>query len=492
MNQSIVKRMAFVLAMGLLTGGAEMVVAEDVRKAGGVKNAGNAGETGKVGGVVGWRTDGTGMYEQAEPALSWSTRDNVAWATDVSGWSNSTPVVVGDRIFVCSEPSMLVCLDRESGRVLWQQSNDLIDTVPAGEVEVVKQQLADAQAMMAAQVEAEGQLNRIRRQLRRNKDDEALKAKSEALGQEIAGYEKKLGALNKFRRPRTHDTNGYSSPTPVSDGEFVYALFGNGVAACYDMAGNRQWIRQVESVTAGWGQSSSPALVDGVLVLLINQLHGLDAATGETNWTVPSHQNWGTPVAVKIDGRDIVITPTGQVIEPTTGELLATNIGKLHYAAPTVIGNVVYFIEKKSVAVRLGFDDDGTLSVDELWFADVKGSRHYSSPIVHGGLIYAISREGAFTLLESSTGKIVYEKSLDFEGGTNAVYPSVTLAGGYIFLTGEAGKTMVIKPGRTWQLVSTNQLEKPLRGSPVFDQTYGYFRSGHKLYCVENVKTAGR
>ena len=68
--------------------------------------------------VVGWRTDGTGRYPDADPPITWSAQENVVWKTPMPDWSNATPVVVGDRIFVCSEPADLICVRAADG-TLW-------------------------------------------------------------------------------------------------------------------------------------------------------------------------------------------------------------------------------------------------------------------------------------------------------------------------------------------------------------------------------------
>ncbi len=58
---------------------------------------------------VGWRTDWTGKYPTASPPIKWSAKSNIVWKTPMPGWGNATPVIVGDRLFVCSEPSTIVC-----------------------------------------------------------------------------------------------------------------------------------------------------------------------------------------------------------------------------------------------------------------------------------------------------------------------------------------------------------------------------------------------
>src|SRR5215831_11378663 len=71
---------------------------------------------------IGWRTDGSGRYPKAEPPLEWSTDKNVVWKTPMPGYGVSHPVLVGERVFTCSEPATLLCLSRSDGKILWQKS----------------------------------------------------------------------------------------------------------------------------------------------------------------------------------------------------------------------------------------------------------------------------------------------------------------------------------------------------------------------------------
>jgi len=71
---------------------------------------------------VGWRGDGSGRYPLADPVTSWSSDQNILWKTEV-GKGNSTPVVVGSRVFLTSEPDVLICVDAESGRELWRRAH---------------------------------------------------------------------------------------------------------------------------------------------------------------------------------------------------------------------------------------------------------------------------------------------------------------------------------------------------------------------------------
>ncbi len=80
---------------------------------------------------VGWRGGGTGRYPGATPPTSWGRTTNangyatkgIVWMAPLPNIGVGMPIVVGDKIFLTSEVSDLVCLDKQTGRVLWIRSN---------------------------------------------------------------------------------------------------------------------------------------------------------------------------------------------------------------------------------------------------------------------------------------------------------------------------------------------------------------------------------
>ena len=101
-------------------------------------------------------------------------------------------------------------------------------------------------------------------------------------------------------------------------------------------------------------------------------------------------------------------------------------------------------------------------------------------PTAHAEMI-AITQAAHFSVIDAATGKVVYEKELKFGGAQT--YPSVTLAGRYIFLSRESGATLVFKPGREPEQVAENQLEL-FRSCPVFIGKRMYVRTAGHLYCI--------
>ena len=80
---------------------------------------------------VGWRGDGTGRFLGATPPVTWERKlagnayvtHNIKWMTHMPACSIASPIVVGDRVFVCSDFSDLLCCEKKSGRILWAQPN---------------------------------------------------------------------------------------------------------------------------------------------------------------------------------------------------------------------------------------------------------------------------------------------------------------------------------------------------------------------------------
>src|SRR3954453_10068051 len=75
---------------------------------------------------VGWRGDGSGQYPSADPPTKWSAKENIIWKAEV-GMGTSSPVLVGQRLFITAEPNLLICLDAGTGKELWRKAHKIAD-----------------------------------------------------------------------------------------------------------------------------------------------------------------------------------------------------------------------------------------------------------------------------------------------------------------------------------------------------------------------------
>lgn len=288
---------------------------------------------------------------------------------------------------------------------------------------------------------------------------------------------------------KTHDDNGWTSATPVSDGSRVFTVFGSGVVAAHDVTGKRLWARRVQEPAHRWGHSASPVLAGGHLIVHLVDLVALDPATGEEVWRAESEVSWGSPVVTRVAKTQVVITPAGDVFRADSGEKVASEIGKLSFATPVIQDGVVYFIEKRATAVKV--PDGLDKPFQTLWEARIEGSRHYASALIHDGLVYAVSREEDFSILDAATGEVVHERNLDLGEGSNSAYPSLAMAGGKIYLSVENGTTAVLEPGRSYHEVARNSIAG-FRSSPVFFGNRIYVRAFDGLWCFASGEEASR
>ena len=201
-------------------------------------------------GVIGWRTDGSGSYPKAQPPLEWSPTKNVVWSTSMPGYGVSHPVLLGRRIFICSEPATLLCLNREDGKVLWQKTSSYSELEIAADVRLrVNEEQAEMASISKKESAVRKDMDALQRSLSKDQaPKEEIEKKLQPFRKQIDELEKEkatrtLGVL--YTQPGTHPTAGYSAPTPVTNGKEVYVAFGNGLVACFDLDGNRQWLKLI-------------------------------------------------------------------------------------------------------------------------------------------------------------------------------------------------------------------------------------------------------
>ena len=445
----------------------------------------------------GWRGDGTGHYADAQPPLKWGEEQNVAWKTRLPTWSNASPVVTGDRVFVCAEPDTLLCVDKRTGDILWQHANSYVDIAPEGEKEAARQKMEQARGIQKKIRRVRHEIRKVNKKIKQTKKQakkgdgetegaslEDLEAQKSELGKQKRALENELKPVSDYALPNTHGANGYSSSTPVTDGENVYVLFGTGVVACYDVEGQRKWARVLEKPKHGWGHSASPLLAGGHLIVHILGLTALDPDTGATVWQAGARSRWGSPVCARIGGRDVIVTANGDLVRADDGTVIARKLSPLTYCAPVIHDSVAYFIQHGGRAVRLPETADGKTEPEVLWKTTPKKERYYASPIVREGLIYCIMQKHVFSVIDAATGEVVHSRKLPLRG---TAYPSITLAGDVLFVGSESGKTLFLKPGRQAEQVAAVDFEK-YRTTPVFQGKRMYLRTMRHLYCIERAE----
>lgn len=442
---------------------------------------------------IGFRTDGTGRYLDADPPLEWSTEQNVIWKIDLPK-SNAIPVILGEKLFTCAEPCVLICLNKTDGSILWKGESRF------DEIKLSTQQTAQfaVESRQADQLnnrlsELNKEISALRKLIRDGKSpNEETEKKLKQLRDQsdtIKAEKLKLTTLNRYLEPgkggigRFHPTGGYSSPTPVTDGERVYVIFGNGLAACYDLDGKRQWLKLVEQPTATYGHGSSPLLVGDKLLVHFSDLVALNTTDGSESWRVKISPGHGTAMHARLADVDVAIHPSGNVYRVSDGTLVTKGLGTTGPNSPLVQDGKVFFVAGRLRGYQLPTSTDLSATWDPMWKGtNLKGGGYwFPSPILHDGLIYAMNAKSIFTVVDATIGEVVYERRLDFGGGQS--YPSITLAGNRLFVSSDNGSTIVLEPGREYKELGRNSLET-FRSSLVFEGTRMYVRTTKGLWCI--------
>jgi outer membrane protein assembly factor BamB len=432
---------------------------------------------------------------------------NIVWMTPLPGRSTSTPILVGDRLFVLAEPDELLCLDKGSGRVLWSRTINYLETVTADE-RAKNPAFAARIDPLVAKLRAESDpLARVR-----------LRADLQKALNEIDKDRFEIDANDHFEAHFA--VVGYTMPTPVSDGKHVYVWSGLGIAACFDLDGNRQWITRVKTDHLTYG--SSPALADGMLVVYLNQVYGLDAATGKLVWEQPRiRNNVAALLGATLGGQQVVVTQRGDVIRPKDGELLVRLRGSevpndIGWAPPVILGNRVYTLRygvawmlirdythvertrwQPEVVADLTLAPGFNLKPDgnpiERWTA--------ASPLVWDDILYSVDIYQTLYATDLKSGKMLYRQDLDLDGlmhyNAVPVAASPTLIGKNIVVLDNQGTAVVVKPGPTFQQVARNRLATQLErrhaipaqetacyAPPIVDGDRIFLRGEAYLYCI--------
>ena len=121
------------------------------------------------------------------------------------------------------------------------------------------------------------------------------------------------------------DEGNSASPSPMTDGKYVWTMMGTGDLACYDFAGNLVWKKDLQQdygkFKIQFGMTSTPVLDGERLYLqLIHsgeaKVFALDKTTGKEIWQVKRtsdaraecEHSYASPVIYHDDQRSLLIT----------------------------------------------------------------------------------------------------------------------------------------------------------------------------------------
>jgi outer membrane protein assembly factor BamB len=405
-----------------------------------------------------------GIAEDPSLPDKWSSSENVAWKTDIPGAGWSSPVVWGDKIFLTS-------------------------------------------------VISEGQIEKPKKGLYFGGE---RKGPTDVHHWKVYCVDWKTGKILWDREvhkgvPSTshHLKNTFASETPVTDGERVYAYFGNLGVFCFTVDGKEVWSKQWEpSRTAfGWGTAASPVLYKHRLYIVNDNddhsfLVALNKKTGDQIWKVDREErtNWSTPYIWENERRTEIITTGVKKVRSydLDGKLLWELGGMSSIVIPTpfssfgllyVASGYVQDQHRPVFAIRPGASGDISLAQDETsnkyiaWFQP-KAGPYNPSPLVYGDYYYTLLDFGFFTCHDAKTGKEIYGKQRIDPSAGSGFTSSPWAYNGKIFCLSEDGDTFIIQAGPEYKLVGKNSLDEMCMATPAVVRGSLIIRTASRLYRI--------
>jgi outer membrane protein assembly factor BamB len=444
---------------------------------------------------------GAGILSDGKLPTSWSTKDNVAWSTEVKGRGWSSPVAWNDTVYVTSAISPGAFKAPSTGIF----GNDYV-------AELMKQGLSEDEVnkrVISRDIELTSETGDIRYMVY------AFNAGTGKLKWEREAHK---GAPFGGR----HRKNTYASETPATDGERLYVYFGNVGLFAYTLDGKPVWNTRFDPqpMYLDFGTAASPVVSDGrVFVVHDNEgksfVAAVDAKSGKHLWRVerdikaPQGSGWSSPFLWATEGTEstdpkrhrrteLIVIGRQHAIsyDPATGKEIWRLRGLTGQSTPSPVAadGLLYLAtgsqgesNRPVFAVRPGASGDISLAKGEeqnafvAWFHP-RASAYTSSPLVYRGRMYVVNDNGILTVFDSQTGKEIYKARAGGSGNTFSASPWA--ADGKIYLLSEDGHTFVIEAGDKYVELSKNSVDEMSFASPALAPNTIFLRTQTKLYRI--------
>jgi hypothetical protein len=416
--------------------------------------------------------NGSGIADGQRIPLEWdsTSKKSVRFATPIEGFSVSSPIVWGNRIFVLSAVSG--ASDRTFRTGLYGDVTPIDD-------------LSEHRWLLYA---------------------------LDTRGGRIV-WEREL----ERRTPGTkrHSKSSQANATPATDGKRIVSLLGStGFLYCHDFEGNLLWKKEIGVLNSGWfydpdyqwGHSSSPILYDGRVIVQAD-VHGgsfiaaYDLESGNENWRTARDgeiPTFATPTLYRGPTGDELVTNGTRIrgYDPATGSLL-WHLGpnsEIPVGSPVVSSDLIYVTAgyppiKPIYAIRPGSRGNLALSegVDKseaLAWSKTRGGTYIPSPLIYRGYFYTTDNNGLLVCYDAATGDLIYRARIGGTGGSYSASPIA--ADGRLYFTTEEGETFVVEAGPQYRLLAKNRVEGIVLSTPAASDGLVVIRTLERVYGIAN------
>lgn len=391
-----------------------------------------------------WRgPDGNSVAPDAAPPLAWSATQNVKWKVAIPGNGSGSPVVWQDRVFVVSG----VPTGKRSGR------------------------LPELEFVTFCFDRSSGDL-----------------------------IWKQTATVATPHQP-THETNGFASASPCTDGTMVYSHFGSQGLYAYTIDGELVWKRDdfgKMNTRNDFGEGSSPVIAgDKIIVPWDHEgpsaLYALDKTSGATIWKTPRDEPtcWATPMVIpSTTGPQVVMNgqTKARAYDLETGKELWSCGGQTQrpVATPVYRDGIVYVGSGFRGSFLAAFNPDGRGDVEGtgavVWSVGRDTPDIASLLLSDDRLYFFKAKTGLLTCLNADTGQ-PYFQTVRLPSITTT-YASPVAANGHVYLTGRSGTTVVIDDAETFNVVSVNVVGEGVDATPAIVDEEIFIRGEKHLFCI--------
>ena len=272
-----------------------------------------------------------------------------------------------------------------------------------------------------------------------------------------------------------------AAPTPVVDGQHVFAFFecGDLVALTHDgkEVWNRSLSKEYGKFTNKFGLSGSPVQTESSVMVLIDDegpsyLVSFAKADGKILWKTDrtSRTSWSSPALLTIDGQpQVVVSSAGSIdgYDPSTGKQIwtFTDIGGNTGTTPLPAGPNQFLVAaspgrsgensegaKKSNALMKVSRDGENWKVEKVWMA-AEATPSWASPFIHQGFAYWVNRVGVVYCIDAATGEQKYAQRTK-----QSCWATPMPLGDRIYFFGKDGLTTVLAAGPEFKELAANEL----------------------------------
>lgn len=430
----------------------------------------------------GWRGPlANGVAPQGNPPVNWSETNNVKWKVKIPGRGSATPIVWGNKVFVQTaiptgrkieaaikqlappltnstggdqpregrrggraggggpmgggKPTevyqfALLCLDRETGKTLWQKT-------------------AREELPHEGHHGADGTF-----------------ASSSPLtdGKQVFAYfgSRGLHAYDLQGSPRwSKDLGRMKIKMTFGEGSSP-ALFGDTLLVNWDNEG-------------------------GSFIVAFNK------DTGQELWRQPRDEetSWATPLVVQHEGKAQIVTAATRKVRSydlATGKLLWECSGMTANVIPSPVSahGLLYAISgfrgSALLAIKLGQNGDLT-GTDAIVWKHNKNTPYVPSPLLYDGKLYFFAvNTSTLSCFDAQSGQPLIDA--EKVEALQSVYASPVGASGRVYLIGRNGAAVVIKNSGKLEVLATNMLDERFDASPAIAGKELFLRGREFIYCL--------